>query len=77
MNKLLQKLMFWRQGDKPESPSAVSEQCPNHRYRDSQGNPTAAVLEEQRAARLRREALERESRKIDETDDSPRPDYDP
>jgi hypothetical protein len=43
MNKLLQKLMFWRQGDKPESPSAVSEQRPNHRYRDSQGNPTAAV----------------------------------
>ena len=66
MNKLLEKLAFWRHGDEPDSSAAVSEQRPN-----------VDSAEEGRAAELRRDVLEKESRKLDERDDSPRPNYEP
>jgi hypothetical protein len=72
MNKHLQKLMFWRHGDKPESAPAVSEQRPNDRYRDSQGNPTPEALDEQQAATARGEFVDEQVRQSDERNDSPR-----
>lgn len=75
MSKLLEKLAFWRQSDKPESPAAVSEHRPNDRYRDSQGNPTPEALDEQQAATARGEFVDEAVRKSDEENDAPR--YDP
>jgi hypothetical protein len=72
MNKLLEKLAFWRQGDKPESSDAVSEQRPNDRYRDSQGNPTPEALDEQQAATARGQFVDEAVRKSDEDNNSPR-----
>jgi hypothetical protein len=67
MTNLLQKLVFWRHGDKPESAPAVSEQRPNP-------SPTP----EQDADALRREALRKDDRKLEERDEFPtRPNYEP
>ena len=77
MTNLLQKLMFWRHGDKPESAPAVPKQRPNDRYRDSQGNPTPEALDEQQAATARGQFVDEAVRERDEVDDSPRPNYEP
>jgi hypothetical protein len=62
MTNLLQKMMFWRGGDKPESPVAVPEQRPN---------------DDLDARKKRAEDVDEHFRKQDDEDDSPRPDYEP
>jgi hypothetical protein len=66
MKKYLQKLRFWPTGGKPGPAAAMPEQSPNPQ-------PTP----EQNAEQLRREALLKDDRKVEERDDSPRPDHDP
>jgi hypothetical protein len=71
MTNVLQKLMFWRQEDKPEAPAPVSEQRPN----DSFG-PTPEAEEQEEAAAVRREDVDEHLRTVGEQDDSPRADSD-
>jgi hypothetical protein len=67
MKKYLQKLPFWPSGGKPGPAASVSEQRPNVQ-------PTP----EQDADELRREALRKDDRKLEERDEFPtRPKYEP
>jgi hypothetical protein len=71
MNNLLQKLMFWRQDDEPNSPAAVPEQRPNDSFA-----PTPETQDQEEAAAVRREDVDEHFHTVGEQDDSPRSDSD-
>jgi hypothetical protein len=71
MTKLLQKLMFWRDGGKPEPAASVPEQRPN----DSFGL-TPEAQDQEEAAAVRREDADEHFRTVGEQDDSARADSD-
>ena len=71
MKKYLQKLRFWPSGGKPGPAASVPEQRPN-----VQPMPEVQPMREQDADELRREALRKDDRRVEEKDDSPGPNYD-
>ena len=71
MTNLLQKLMFWREGDKPEAAAPVPEQRPNDGF-----GPTPMAQDQEEAAAVRREDVDEHFRTVGEPDDSPRSDSD-
>ena len=77
MSKLLQKLAFWRRAARSKRTIPVSEQRPSVGYSPSHGNPTPDTLDEQQAGKARGEAYDEHFRKLDEKEDSPRPNYEP
>ena len=77
MSKLLQKLAFWRRAGESRRTIPVSEQRPNVGYSPSHGNPTPDTLDEQQAGKARGEAYDEHFRKLDEEEDSPRPNHEP
>jgi hypothetical protein len=71
VDNLLQKLMFWRHGDKVDSPAAVPEQRPNDGF-----GLTPEAQDQEEAAAVRREDADEHFRTVGEQDDSPRADSD-